>query len=90
MDQGASLQIASDFLNHPLSHEQQEIYDQLRASAEFLNIHGHTVVIATGDASAIDEELSTIAHKLRDLLDPDSAICFDLYARRGAANRSID
>ncbi len=72
LEQGASLQIATDFLNHPLSKDQQEIYDQLRASAEFHNIHGQNIVLARGDASKIDEELSTIAHKLRDLLDPDA------------------
>ncbi len=72
LEQGGSLQIATDFLNHPLSKDQQEIYDQLRASTEFHNVHGHTIVLASGDASNIDEELSTIAHKLRDLLDPDA------------------
>lgn len=81
LDQGASLQIAADFLNHPLSKEQQDIYDQLRASTEIHNIHGHTVVIATGDASRLEEELSTIAHKLRDLLDPDAL--FVLISTRG-------
>jgi tRNA nucleotidyltransferase (CCA-adding enzyme) len=95
LDQGASLQIATDFLNHPLSKEQQDIYDQLRATAEFHNVHGHTVVIASGDARKVDEELSTIAHKLRDLLDPDAL--FVLVSTRGGVqliarsnNDSID
>ena len=34
LEQGASLQIAADFLNHPLSEGQQVLYDRLRASAE--------------------------------------------------------
>lgn len=72
IEQGASLRIAADFLNHPLSTEQQELYDQLRASAETYSIHGHTIVIASGDAQELEEELSSIAHKLRDLLDPDA------------------
>lgn len=72
LEAGANLQIASDFLNHPLSLEQQQLYDELRAEAEILDIHGHTIILASGDASAIDEELSSIAHKLRDLLDPDA------------------
>ena len=29
-------------------------------------------MIACGDASQMDEEISTLAHKLRDLLDPDA------------------
>lgn len=81
LDQGASLQIASNFLNHPLSHAQQAIYDRLRASAEYHTIYGHAIVIACGDDQDMDEELSTIAHKLRDLLDPDGL--FVLVATRG-------
>ena len=71
LDQGANLHVATEFLNHPLSLSQQSIYDHLRANAEFLNIHGQNIVIASGDALETDEELSTIAHKLRDFLDPD-------------------
>ncbi|MFQ5615927.1 MAG: CBS domain-containing protein, partial [Anaerolineales bacterium] len=74
LEQGDSLDIVSDYLNHPLSLVQQSIYDYLRAVAEPHQVHGHTVIIAAGDARGMDEELSTIAHKLRDLLDPDGLI----------------
>ena len=72
LDQGASLTIAGNFLNHPLSPRQQALYDQLRMNAETHHIHGYAIVIAVGDAQEMDEELSSIAHKLRDLLDPDA------------------
>ncbi|MEW5870266.1 MAG: CBS domain-containing protein [Chloroflexota bacterium] len=72
IEQGASLQITNSFLNHPLSQDQQLLYDRLRAQAEHFHIHGYTIVVATGDAQEMDEELSTIAHRLRDLLDPDA------------------
>lgn len=72
LEKGASLEIATDFLNHPLSIQQQELYDDLRSTARIHNIHGHTVIMACGDAQEIDEELSTVAHKLRDLLDPEA------------------
>ncbi len=81
IDQGASLHIANDFLNHPLSQDQWEIYEQLRSSVEVHNIHGHTIIITTGDAREVEEELSTVAHKLRDLLDPDAL--FVLIRTRG-------
>ncbi|MGW8249526.1 MAG: CBS domain-containing protein [Anaerolineales bacterium] len=81
LEQGASLQIANDFLNHPLSPDQWEIYDQLRANTEILNLSGHSVVVASGDAVEMEEELSTVAHKLRDLLDPDAL--FVLVKTRG-------
>jgi tRNA nucleotidyltransferase (CCA-adding enzyme) len=74
LEAGASLQIANTFLNHPLSLEQQTIYDQLRNAAQYHDIHGHSVIVASGDAVAMDEELSSIAHKIRDLLDPDALI----------------
>ena len=74
LEQGASLAIAHNFTHHPLSLEQQEIYDQLRHDTKTYLIHGHTIIVAQGDASGMDEELSTIAHKMRDLLDPDALI----------------
>ncbi len=72
LEQQANLRIASDFLNHPLSSEQQKLYDALRGNLENYHIHGHSVVIGCGSAFGLDEELSTVAHKLRDLLDPDA------------------
>ena len=74
LEQGASLTIAHDYTNHPLSLKQQEIYDQLRKDAETYTVHGHSVIVAQGSARGMDEELSTIAHKMRDLLDPDALI----------------
>jgi tRNA nucleotidyltransferase (CCA-adding enzyme) len=72
MTRGANLRLAMDFLNHPLSLEQQHIYDVLRATVETQSIHGHMILIACGDAQETDEELSTIVHKLRDHFDPDA------------------
>ena len=81
LEQGASLRIATDFLNHPLSQAQQAMYDLLRMNAEYLSIHGHNIVITIADAQDMDEEFSTITHKLRDLLDPDAL--FVLIKSRG-------
>jgi tRNA nucleotidyltransferase (CCA-adding enzyme) len=72
LEQGASLQIAADYLNHPLSQAQQALFDRLRASVEYIQVHGHTIVIATGHAQELDEEFSSITHRLRDLLDPEA------------------
>jgi len=81
LEQGASLQIAATFLNHPLSKAQQDLYDDLRQKSEVCQLHGFTIIIAPGDASDLEEELSTIAHKLRDLLEPDAL--FLLVTTRG-------
>ena len=74
VEQGASLQIAADYLNHPLSTSQRLLYEQLKDSTETLDIYGNTIVISHGSTQGMDEELSSIAHKLRDLLDPDALI----------------
>lgn len=81
IEQGASLAIVSDFINQPLSETQQALYDRLRSSAEHFHIHGFTIIVATGHAQGIEEELSSITHKLRDLLDPDAI--FMLVTTRG-------
>lgn len=70
LEQGASLAIADDFLNHPLSAEQRRLYDRLLASAETHTVQGLSIVIACGEAQGMQDEVSTLAHKLRDLFDP--------------------
>jgi tRNA nucleotidyltransferase (CCA-adding enzyme) len=82
LEQGASLQIAVNFLNHPLSAAQQALYDHLRQTVEYYEIHGYTILLACGEAQEMEEELSSIAHKLRDLLDPD-ALCLLVSTRGG-------
>ncbi len=71
LEHGASLRLAADFLNHPLSDEQRRLYEQLLAAAETCEIHDARIVLACGDATGVDDEISTLAHKLRDALDPD-------------------
>jgi tRNA nucleotidyltransferase (CCA-adding enzyme) len=81
LDRGANLELAGGFLQHPLSLAQQALYDHLRGAAEIHSIHGHKVIVAIGDAQGMNEEISTIAHKLRDLLEPDAI--FLLVTTRG-------
>ncbi|RME88939.1 MAG: CBS domain-containing protein [Anaerolineae bacterium] len=69
---GASLKIAANFLNPPLSPAQRRVYDRLVAHARTYDVHGHRVVVTCGDATGMDEEISSLAHKLRDHFDPDA------------------
>jgi len=71
LEQGANLGLAAGFLNHPLSVLQRELYDRLLDSAEFLTVQGRRILIAQAAAQAEVEEISTLAHKLRDLFNPD-------------------
>lgn len=72
LEQGASLQILSRYLNPPLSDEQRQVYDLLLRSAERHHINGQNILVAQAQAEDLNDEISTIAHKLRDLLDPDA------------------
>lgn len=70
MEQGANLEVAADFLHHPLSAAQRELYDRLVEEAETHEFAGHVTVIATANAPDFKDELSTVAHKIRNLLEP--------------------
>lgn len=72
LEQGASLKIAAEFLNPPLSADQRESFDRLVSSAETMDIHGHRIILASDEELEVNEEISTLAHKLRDLFDPDA------------------
>jgi tRNA nucleotidyltransferase (CCA-adding enzyme) len=69
-EHGANLAVVSDFLHHPLTEQQLALYDALLDSARAIDFSGHTVVVATATAEGYVEEISTLAHKIRDLYDP--------------------
>ncbi|MBN1440779.1 MAG: CBS domain-containing protein [Anaerolineales bacterium] len=71
LEQEANLSLAAGFLNHPLSAPQRRLYDRLLESAETRIVQGRRILLARADAPADVEEISTLAHKLRDLFHPD-------------------
>lgn len=72
LEMGASLRIAGEYLNPPLSADQRQVYDRLIRSAQTHHIQGQNILIACAEAVELTEEISSVAHKLRDLLDPDA------------------
>ena len=72
VDQWAKLDVVRTFLHHPLSPAQQRLLEQLYEAAETYEIKGHTVVITAARMQEPMEEISTLAHKLRDLYEPDA------------------
>lgn len=70
--QGANQAVINQFLRHPLSPAQRALLEILVNSSEFLEVAGHTVVIAQADAPEYVDELSTLAHRLRDIHDADT------------------
>jgi tRNA nucleotidyltransferase (CCA-adding enzyme) len=66
------LDVVRRFLQHPLNDEQRELYELLVSHAATLDVHGHPVVIAAAAVPQPVEQISTVAHRLRDLLEPSA------------------
>jgi tRNA nucleotidyltransferase (CCA-adding enzyme) len=72
LEQGAQLNVARRFLNVALSEQQSRLYDALLRSVEWLRIEERPIVLATAVAPAgFDDEISSVAHRLRETLLPD-------------------
>jgi len=69
---GAQLDIIRDFLHHPLSPAQKKLHDQLLNAAETHLINGQPITVCAIDGGDTIEELSTLAHSIRDTLDPSA------------------
>ena len=76
LSNGASLNIAADFLNPPLSAEQQKLFEKLLENAQTVSIADKNIFISSAKAPDLGDEVSSIAHKIRDLLDPDALFIF--------------
>jgi len=72
LEHGVNLSQVRDFLQHPLSEAQRALLDRLIESAQSHEINGHSIAIAAASSSNSLEEISTLAHRLRDLLEPDA------------------
>ncbi len=66
----ARLEIARRFLIHPLSTQQRILYDLLIQNSDIITMKGHTLLIATAEAPEMVDEISTLAHKMRNLFEP--------------------
>lgn len=72
LDRGARLPIVGEFLHHPLSVAQRALYEALLEQSETMEIEGHSVVVAHARERGFDEEISTLAHRLSELLMPSA------------------
>ncbi|MCB0112689.1 MAG: CBS domain-containing protein [Caldilineaceae bacterium] len=71
LEQGANLEVLNRFMHYPLSDAQLALSQQLIDNAEHMEIAGQSIVLATATAHEFKDELSALAHKLRELYDPD-------------------
>jgi len=72
LEQGASLEVVDDFLHLPLTQAQQVLYEQLIENSHPYEFAGQAVIIATARAKDYVEEISTLAHKVGDLFEPEA------------------
>ena len=74
LERGADLNIVSHYLNPPLSNLQQQLYDRLLKNLSTHSIEGFTILLAHAEAFDLNDEISSVAHKLREFLDPDGLV----------------
>lgn len=73
LEQGAQLSVARRFLEIPLSSSQRALYDDLLRHTEWVELHDRSILIAaTAAPKGFDDEISAVAHRLRETLSPDA------------------
>ncbi len=67
-----NLEVLSQFLQHPLSAEQRSLLQTLIDGSTFVEVVGHTALIASANAPTYTGELSSLAHRLRNFHECDA------------------
>lgn len=74
IEQGANLDIVGQFLYPPLSPSQRALYDRLMKNIQTLLVEDQTILAAKANALDVQDEISSVAHKMRDVLNPDALL----------------
>lgn len=69
LEQNAALDTVRRFLTLPLTQDQQQLFEKLIAGAESRNVQGHTVIVSAARVPTYVHEISTVVHRLRDILE---------------------
>ena len=72
LERGANLLVMDKHLNHPLTDEQRALYQQLADNSQPYQFNDHAIIIASARVATPVDEISTLAHKLRDLYEPEA------------------
>jgi tRNA nucleotidyltransferase (CCA-adding enzyme) len=89
LEQGANLEVLNQFIHYPLSEAQLVLSQTLAEHSEHFEIAGQSIVIATATAPDFVDEVSALAHKLRELFEPDGIfVIVDLGDRIQVVARS--
>ncbi len=76
IEKGADLRMLNTYLNPPLTPGQMALADELLQNSIVSTIKGKKIFISQAVNMVLEEEVSSIAHKIRDLLDPDALFLF--------------
>ncbi len=75
LEQGARLDIARRFLRVALTPAQQALYEALTQNVTWVEMAGQMIAVACATAvDGFDDEISSVAHRLRDVLSPAALI----------------
>lgn len=74
LEHGADLNVASHYLNPPLSNSQQLLFDRLLKDMTTHVVEDRSIIIAKASALDLSDEISSVAHKLREFLNPDGLV----------------
>jgi len=74
IEQGANLDVVMRFLYPPLSDGQRKLYDRLLQNVETYPVEDRIILAAKADAMDVSDEISSVAHKMRDVLNPDALL----------------
>ncbi|NWG21131.1 MAG: CBS domain-containing protein [Chloroflexi bacterium] len=70
LEHGARIEAVGEFLRHPLSTVQEQVLHQLEQTMRLEEVSGWTALFAWGRVDGPVPELSSLAHRLRDLYAP--------------------
>lgn len=76
LEKGASLDLISKYLNPPLTASQARLMDELVKNITSIQLEGQTILISHADGSQMQDEISSIAHKIFNLLSPSAIFLF--------------
>jgi len=74
LENKADLNLVAKYLETPLSNSQKNLFDRLLKTTETLTIEGKTLLLARADAQDMQDEISTVAHSLRDFFAGDGLV----------------
>ena len=69
LEHGARLDVANDFLHYPLTEDQRELYELFFQKSENYSFAGQSIVVVATRFPRYVEEVSVLAHKLRNVLE---------------------